>query len=420
MNQHCSLRTLIHALHTQGLTAFEDGRAKTSTFKPTLPPKASTSLQVNDSFIKVDLGISNMEIHIPIANRNRKMPVRQPIIYFLILCIFTFAPLSCAYNGGPARVLVPDTADFSSSEQIWSFTGKYLTNWGIIHLEQFGSQVIGTGTHEFDKTGVNGNKISGLSYYYGRSYPFYFMMSRDGQYIKGAWGVKNIDENLPWHGKRSGIPVAVSRIENSTQKESSNPEATSRLKVLSESMYANDITEIRKLIEAEADVNVINKFGATPLYSASGKGHTEVVKLLLDAGSDVNKTKHNGVTALYIASGKGHTEVVKLLLVAGADANIASQTEATPLYRASEKRHADVVRLLLEAGADANKAESTLGATPLSVASQKGYAEIVKLLLFAGADVNKALLNGWTPLYTASRNGYTEVVKILKTYGARE
>ncbi len=66
-----SLRTLIHALQTQGLTAFEDGRAKTSTFMPPLPSNASTSLQVNDSLIKVDLGISNMKIHIPMANRNQ-------------------------------------------------------------------------------------------------------------------------------------------------------------------------------------------------------------------------------------------------------------------------------------------------------------------------------------------------------------
>lgn len=62
--------------------------------------------------------------------------------------------------------------------------------------------------------------------------------------------------------------------------------ATARLKVISESMDADDITEIRELINSGADVNVINRLGGTPLMIASMKGHTEVVKLLLEAGAD--------------------------------------------------------------------------------------------------------------------------------------
>ncbi len=74
----------------------------------------------------------------------------------------------------------------------------------------------------------------------------------------------------------------------SAQEQSPNSTVTIKLKVLSGSMDASDITEIRKLIEAGADVNVINKYGATPLIMASQKGYAEVVKLLLDAKADVN------------------------------------------------------------------------------------------------------------------------------------
>ncbi len=83
-----SLRTLIHALHTQGLTAFEDGRVKTSTFKLPHPLKASPSLQVNDSCIRVDLGMSNMNIQIPIANRNQ--------IKVFLLTLFNNGILTCS------------------------------------------------------------------------------------------------------------------------------------------------------------------------------------------------------------------------------------------------------------------------------------------------------------------------------------
>ncbi len=83
-----SLRTLIHALHTQGLAAFEDGRAKTSTFKSPPLPKSTPSLHVNDSCVNVDLGISNMNIQIPIANHNQ--------IKVLLLTLYDNGILACS------------------------------------------------------------------------------------------------------------------------------------------------------------------------------------------------------------------------------------------------------------------------------------------------------------------------------------
>ena len=99
----------------------------------------------------------------------------------------------------------------------------------------------------------------------------------------------------------------------SVQEQSPNSKVTIKLKVLSESIKFDDISEIRKLIEAGANVNVINKYGATPLYVASSAGHTEVVKLLLEAGADVNKGMTDIFTPLFIASSNGHTGIVKLL-----------------------------------------------------------------------------------------------------------
>lgn len=50
-----------------------------------------------------------------------------------------------------------------------------------------------------------------------------------------------------------------------------------------------DLETVRKLLEAGADPNAANKYGATPLINATNKGHFEVVKLLVENGADVNQ-----------------------------------------------------------------------------------------------------------------------------------
>ncbi|MCP4371747.1 MAG: ankyrin repeat domain-containing protein [Deltaproteobacteria bacterium] len=134
-----------------------------------------------------------------------------------------------------------------------------------------------------------------------------------------------------------------------------NSAATTKLKVLSGSMDESDIAEIRKLIDAGADVNVINKDKATPLYIASQEGHTEIVKMLLEAKADVNKgSMDSDLTPLLMATNGGHTEVVQLLLEAGADVKLKlnnSRQEFTILSIAKAGGHTRIVKLLKEYGA---------------------------------------------------------------------
>ena len=54
--------------------------------------------------------------------------------------------------------------------------------------------------------------------------------------------------------------------------------------------------------------------GATPLFMACGKGHTEAVSALLAAGADVDKAMDDGATPLFIACQQGHTILVSKLL----------------------------------------------------------------------------------------------------------
>ena len=122
--------------------------------------------------------------------------------------------------------------------------------------------------------------------------------------------------------------------------------APEKLAVLSENLTSDDIAEIRRLLEAGADVNVRTEYGVTPLFMSSGEGHTEIVKLLLGAKADVNTADTDGVTPLFMASRNGYTRIVKLLLLAGTDVNSRVSlrgTEYTPLKLAKLRDHIQII-----------------------------------------------------------------------------
>ena len=75
------------------------------------------------------------------------------------------------------------------------------------------------------------------------------------------------------------------------------------------------------LLDAGAEFNNADLFGATPLYSAVYNHHKDVARLLLDKGADPNPTDSHGNTILSLAATRGHKDIVKLLLDAGADPN---------------------------------------------------------------------------------------------------
>ena len=75
---------------------------------------------------------------------------------------------------------------------------------------------------------------------------------------------------------------------------------------------------LRFLLEHVADLNVQDRDGWTPLYTASKNGVLETVRLLLEHGADVEVKDYDGTTALQEAAKGGHDEVVKLLREHGA------------------------------------------------------------------------------------------------------
>jgi ankyrin repeat protein len=177
-----------------------------------------------------------------------------------------------------------------------------------------------------------------------------------------------------------------------------------------------DLSRVRALLDAKADINAKMNNGVTALILASNNGHADVVRALLDAKADVNAKMNNSGTALMAASANGHADVVRVLLDAKADVNAKMKDGTTALMIASERGHTDVVRALLDAKADVN-AKMDNGGTALMLASANGHADVVRTLLDVKADVNTKMDNGSTALKLASQNFHADVVQLLESAG---
>jgi hypothetical protein len=73
-------------------------------------------------------------------------------------------------------------------------------------------------------------------------------------------------------------------------------------------------TVAKELIKNGADVSLGDKFGWTPLHSASRNGYPDILLPLLDHSANVNATLQIGWSSLHLAAANGRIEIVRLLI----------------------------------------------------------------------------------------------------------
>lgn len=164
-----------------------------------------------------------------------------------------------------------------------------------------------------------------------------------------------------------------------------------------------------------ADVNGIEKDGATASYFAAQNAHLASVRCLVnELGANVHQMVHTN-TALHIAAKQGHGAIVQCLVKEfGAEVNQANHVGATPLIAAAQTDQSAVMRLLVtDLGADVNQTRHD-GVTALYFAAHEGRLGAVRWLIKElGADIEKTRHDGCTPLIAASANMHADVGKSL-------
>jgi ankyrin repeat protein len=240
-----------------------------------------------------------------------------------------------------------------------------------------------------------------------------------------------------------------------------------------------DLNDVKKVFETNPQsVNLKDKNGLPPLYTAAMYANLKAVEFLLDNGATldifacaylcknlegeallkdnpalVRSTTNDGRTPLHYAAEKGNSDFAQILVRYGADVNAYDNAGRTPLIEAAHggpwkegaaneiieflvQNHAnidiftasaigntDIIENLLKPNKEVINELDQNGCTALYYAARNNHFDAVKHLIENGADVNKPCADGQTPLYTAalhllSNQMEPELVKYLITSGA--
>jgi len=168
----------------------------------------------------------------------------------------------------------------------------------------------------------------------------------------------------------------------------------------------NDLNELRRVIHK--DITVVSGqygvFNISMLHTAVALGNTQLVEELILHNADVNIQDLMGYTPLHFASRNNYLDIVKLLLSTGADINAKGRADKCSCLHiaAGQSLHVVVKHLLSSHTADVHALDYKKN-TPLHFACTYGAGdhllEVVHDLVSYKADVNAVNEQGNTPIH---------------------
>ena len=175
----------------------------------------------------------------------------------------------------------------------------------------------------------------------------------------------------------NGPPFGTPRSFNESKPPPKDRTAASKL--LIKSVQTGSFLEVKKALNAGADVNFQDRNGRTALMFAAQGGRAQIVEWLLSNKANPALKDKRGCTALFHAAEPGRTKAVAILLAGGVEINCANNGRCTPLMMAARNGRHEMVRLLIQKGATVS-AEDNMGMTARMLAERAGFRDIAELL----------------------------------------
>jgi ankyrin repeat protein len=140
-----------------------------------------------------------------------------------------------------------------------------------------------------------------------------------------------------------------------------------------------NLTEVKELIRhGNVNINAMDYEQNTPLHIAAQNNHPKIVKELVENDAQLNLQNEYGETPVHKAA-INSLESIKELIKAGADVNIQDDWGTVPLHVASHWGHLNIVIELVKAGANTS-IKNDDGHTAAQVAGNKNHKNIKKFI----------------------------------------
>jgi uncharacterized protein len=169
---------------------------------------------------------------------------------------------------------------------------------------------------------------------------------------------------------------------------------------------------VMTLLTNGADPRIADSEGNTPLHHAARSSDPGVAALLRDAGAEIDVLNRDGASPLAVACIAGNWRLARFLLERGAKPELPGGVPALHAAASGDEDDPAGVQLLLKHKAKAD-ARDPRGRSALHEAAFAGHVEIIGILLGAGADMQARDHVQRTPWLEAARGARLAAVHAL-------